>query len=49
MSEREQGRLAGKVIIVTGGASGIGEATCRLFAAEGARLIIMAAGLPGLI
>ena len=35
-------RLAGKIAIVTGGTSGIGAATVRLFVAEGARVVVVA-------
>lgn len=34
-------KLRGKVVIVTGGAKGIGAATVRAFAAEGARVVIV--------
>ena len=40
------GRLAGKVAIVTGGASGQGEAEVRLFAAEGAKVVMSDVSVP---
>ena len=35
-----QGMLENRIAVVTGGASGIGEATARLFAARGARVVV---------
>jgi len=40
MTITNQGRLDGKVAIVTGGGSGIGLATTRRFVGEGARVVV---------
>lgn len=41
------GRVAGKMAMVTGGASGLGAATCRLLAREGARVVVADINMDG--
>jgi 2-keto-3-deoxy-L-fuconate dehydrogenase len=42
------GKLAGKTVLITGAAAGIGRATAQLFAAEGAKLIVTDRDIKGL-
>lgn len=42
MNEHQSRRLEGKVAIITGSGKGIGEAIARLFAREGARIVVTA-------
>jgi 2-keto-3-deoxy-L-fuconate dehydrogenase len=42
------GKLAGKTVLITGAAAGIGRATAQLFAAEGAKLIVTDRDVKGL-
>src|SRR5262245_44245521 len=44
---RFAGRLAGRRVLVTGGASGIGRASARLFAQAGARVAILDCNISG--
>ncbi|MGE0666754.1 MAG: SDR family NAD(P)-dependent oxidoreductase [Sphingomonadales bacterium] len=39
-AETKSGRFAGKAVLITGGTSGIGAATAKAFAAEGAKVVI---------
>ncbi|MFP6712482.1 MAG: SDR family NAD(P)-dependent oxidoreductase [Rhodospirillales bacterium] len=48
MSDEPKGKLAGRIAVITGASRGIGAATAKIFAAEGAQVILVARTQGGL-